>query len=83
MSDAAGAHFEPLGGERWRDPFSMYRALRDHDPVHRVPDNGDGEDYWVLSRFRDVFAAAVDAKTFSSASGLTFAYGDMASLGLD
>lgn len=83
MSDAADAHFEPLGGERWRDPFSMYRALRDHDPVHRVPDNGEGEDYWVLSRFRDVFAAAVDAKTFSSASGLTFAYGDMASLGLE
>ncbi len=24
------------GGESWRDPFTMYRALRDHDPVHHV-----------------------------------------------
>lgn len=55
----------------------MYRALRDHDPVHRVPDNGEGEDYFVLSRFRDVLDAAVDAATFSSASGLTFGYREM------
>ena len=59
----------------------MYAALRDHDPVHHVDDNGDGEDYWVLSRFRDVFAAAVDAKTFSSAQGLTFMYGEREALG--
>jgi cytochrome P450 len=55
----------------------MYRALRDQDPVHRVADNGDGEDYWVLSRFGHVFDAAVDAATFSSASGLTFSYREM------
>jgi cytochrome P450 len=61
----------------------MYRALRDHDPVHHVPDNGDGEDYWVLSRFAHVLAAAVDAATFSSASGLTFAYDEMEKIGLE
>ena len=83
MQEAKEACFQPGGGERWRDPFPMYAALRDHDPVHRVPDNGKGEDYYVLSRFSDVFAAAVDAKTFSSASGLTFEYGDMEALGLD
>ena len=83
MSAESAAHFEPGGGESWRNPFPMYAALRDHDPVHRVPDNGDGEDYWVLSRFRDVFAAAIDAKTFSSASGLTFHYGEMESMGLE
>ena len=77
------ARFEPRGGESWRDPFTMYRALRDHDPVHHVADNGEGQDYWVLSRFGDVLAAAVDAGTFSSASGLTFAYGEMARLGLE
>jgi cytochrome P450 len=61
----------------------MYRALRDRDPVHHVPDNGDGEDYWVLSRFAHVLDAAVDAATFSSASGLTFTYGEMEKLGLE
>jgi cytochrome P450 len=59
----------------------MYKALRDHDPVHRF-ENERGE-FWALSRFKDVFAAAVDAGTFSSARGLTIAYGEMEELGLE
>ena len=77
------ASFEPCGGERWRDPFPMYKRLRDEDPVHHVPDNGEGDDYYVLSRFGHVFQAAVDAATFSSASGLTINYGDMEKIGLE
>jgi cytochrome P450 len=61
----------------------MYRALRDHDPVHHVADNGEGRDYWVLSRFAHVLDAAVDFGAFSSASGLTFSYGEMERLGLE
>jgi cytochrome P450 len=57
----------------------MYRWLRDEDPVHHV---GRG-DYWVLSRFADVFVAARDPATFSSASGLTFTYDDMGAVGLE
>lgn len=83
MSMPSQPRFEPRGGERWRDPFAMYRALRDADPVHHVPDNGEGQDYWVLSRFAHVLDAAVDAATFSSASGLTFSYGEMERLGLE
>jgi cytochrome P450 len=75
--------FEPRGGESWRDPFTMYRALRDHDPVHHVEPGGEGDDYWVLSRFHHVFAAAVDAASFSSAQGLTFNYGEMEKLGVE
>ncbi len=83
MSTSSEASFEPAGAEAWRDPFSMYRALRDHDPVHHVvPKTGDG-DYWVLSRFQHVFDAAVDAGTFSSAQGLTFRYGEMEALGVE
>ena len=59
--------FTLRSGETWRNPFSMYRNLRDHDPVHYVPDG----DFWFLSRFADVFAAARDSETFSSSSGLT------------
>ena len=83
MNTRAQAVFEPRSGETWRDPFPMYKALRDGDPVHHVEDNGDGEDYWVLSRFRHVFDAAVDAGSFSSASGLTFTYGEMEKLGIE
>ena len=45
--------------------------------MHEV---GDGE-FWVLSRFDDVFAAARDTATYSSANGLTTAPDDMASFG--
>lgn len=57
----------------------MYRALRDHDPVHHVVEG----DYWVLTRFADVLDAAIDSTTWSSARGLTFAYGEMEALGLE
>jgi cytochrome P450 len=56
----------------------MYEALRDEDPVHHVREG----DYWVLSRYEHVFAAARDAGTFSSAEGLTFTYDDMNKAGL-
>jgi cytochrome P450 len=57
----------------------MYAGLRDHDPAHHVADG----DYWVLSRFADVFAAARDTATFSSAEGLTFEYGERRKAGLE
>lgn len=58
------------GGERWRDPWDNYRALRDEDPVHRCDHDELGE-FWVLSRHEHVFAAARDTTRFSSAAGLT------------
>lgn len=75
--------FEPRSAETWRDPFPMYRALRDHDPVHHVTSRGEGRDYFVLSRFEHVLAAAIDAGTFSSAQGLTFSYGDKEGIGIE
>lgn len=73
------ARFELRSGEGWRDPFTMYRDLRDHDPVHHVASG----DYWVLSRYGDVFDAARDTERFSSAKGLTHLYGELESAGLD
>ncbi len=74
--------FELRAGETWADPWPMYADLRDHDPVHHVvPDNPD-HDYWVLSRHDDVWAAARDYETFSSAQGLTVNYGELELLGL-
>lgn len=83
MAPLIPAPFVPRSGESWRDPFSMYRSLRDEDPVHHVEADEAGDDYWVLSRFRDVFNAAIDAETFSSASGLTFSYGEKEKLGIE
>ena len=77
MDDAA-PRFVPCSGESWRAPWAMYAALRDHDPVHHV----DGGDYWVLTRFTDVFAAARDTDTFTSTQGLTFEDDELAKAGL-
>lgn len=57
----------------------MYAALRDADPVHHVADG----DYWVLSRYRDVEAAALDPARYSSASGLTVRYDELTAAGLE
>ncbi|SEE92814.1 hypothetical protein SAMN04490220_9199 [Rhodococcus jostii] len=75
--------FVPRSGESWRAPWQMYADLRDHDPVHHVvPEGAPENDYWVLSRHADVYAAARDAETFSSAAGLTTTYGELEKIGL-
>jgi cytochrome P450 len=60
----------------------MYATLRDDDPVHHVRFDDPARDYWVLSRYDDVFAAARDTATFSSAQGLTFEYDERTKAGL-
>jgi cytochrome P450 len=55
------------------DPFPYYRALRDHDPVHRMPDGA-----YLLTRWRDCDAVYRDARVFSSDKKVEFRpkYGD-------
>ncbi|MGH3361302.1 MAG: hypothetical protein ACRDOM_02490, partial [Nocardioides sp.] len=67
--------FQLRSGESWRSPWASYAALREGDPVH------DTGRFWVLSRFADVYDAARDTATYSSAGGLTVADAD-AELGL-
>jgi cytochrome P450 family 130 len=64
------AQFRPLTADTWPNPWPMYRALRDHDPVHHVvPEDTAGgnspADYYVLSRHADIWSAACDDKTFA------------------
>jgi cytochrome P450 len=79
MPNAAEPRFELRSGESWRDPFPMYAALRERDPVHHVA----AGDFYVLTRFEDVWAAAGDPETFSSARGLTVAYDELEVTGLE
>ncbi len=82
MSHDPVARFSLATAQTWADPWPLYRALRDHDPVHHVvPDRSD-QDYWVLSRHADVWNAARDHQTFSSAQGLTVTYGELELIGL-
>lgn len=83
MSQNAPVDFQLATAATWSNPWPMYRALRDHDPVHHVvPPNSPEHDYYVLPRHADVWAAARDHDTFSSAKGLTVNYDDLELIGL-
>lgn len=62
--------FEPRSGESWRNPWGSYAELREVEPVH------DAGGFWVLSRFAEVYDAARDTATYSSARGLTMTDGE-------
>mgnify|MGYP000920139706 CR=1 FL=1 len=82
-SDQAPAHFTLADASTWANPWPMYRALRDHDPVHHVvPEANPTHDYYVLSRHADIWAAARNHEVFSSAQGLTVNYGELEMIGL-
>ena len=83
VSHRTPARFELATAKTWADPWSMYQALRDKDPVHHVvPEDRPDHDYWVLSRHADIWNAARDNTTFSSAQGLTVNYGELEMIGL-
>lgn len=83
VSHEAPVKFQLATADTWPNPWPMYRSLRDHDPVHHViPAKHPEDDYYVLSRHADVWAAARDHETYSSAQGLTVNYGDLEMIGL-
>ncbi len=49
------------------NPYPLYRALRQHDPVHRMPDGS-----YFLSRYDDCVAVYRDAATWSSDKKIDF-----------
>jgi len=58
---AAGFDLEKLPPEFYADPYPTYRALREHEPVKRMP-NGS----WFLTRYDDLVTAYKNTKLFSS-----------------
>ncbi|ONH24006.1 cytochrome P450 [Pseudofrankia asymbiotica] len=59
--------FNPYDLATYRDPYPVYRALRDEAPVHHNAELG----FWALSRHTDVLAAHNDWQTYSSTGGVT------------
>jgi cytochrome P450 len=70
--------YDPYDAATLHDPYPAYRRLRDEAPVYHQEERN----FWVLSRFSDVFAAVTDSATFSSAQGLTFEPDEILKLGL-
>jgi cytochrome P450 len=83
LSHHSPVRFQLADADTWPNPWPMYAALRDNDPVHHViPEDKPDHDYWVLSRHADAWNAARDNEAFSSAQGLTVNYGELELIGL-
>ncbi|MCB9661705.1 MAG: cytochrome P450 [Sandaracinaceae bacterium] len=70
--------YDPFVVGELPDPYPLYERLREEAPLYRH----DEGDFWVLSRFDDVFRATRDYTHYSSARGLTFIKDEMKLLGL-
>ncbi len=57
-----GASYNPLSPNVIQNPYDTYTRLRRHSPVHRSAILGS----WVLTRYKDVLAAAKDHERFSN-----------------
>jgi len=64
---ALGFDLKRLDAAFLDDPYSVYRALREHDPVHRMPDGS-----YFLSRYDDCAAVYRDPETWSSDKTVDF-----------
>ena len=58
--------YDPFSQEFQADPFGVYRWMRDEAPVFY----SEKWNWWALSRFEDVRAAATDPQTFLSYQGI-------------
>ena len=60
-------NYNPYTKEFWNDPWTIYKLMRDEDPVHRMDDFGGA---WALSRFEDIWNAHLGSyKDYTSVEG--------------
>jgi cytochrome P450 len=57
--------YDPFSQEALRDPFPIYRRLRDESPVHYL----EQWDAWALSRFEDIWRASEDNAHLTATRG--------------
>lgn len=62
-----GMTLSPFSPEFHRDPYPVYRWLRDNEPCYR----NDHDDFYALSRYDDVLEASQQPLLYSSAQGTT------------
>jgi cytochrome P450/ferredoxin-NADP reductase len=66
ISTSRVTEYDPFSQEFQADPFPVYRWMRDEAPVFY----SEKWNWWALSRFEDVRAAATDPQTFLSYEGI-------------
>src|SRR5689334_7072757 len=66
LSAASDVYFDPYDADIDRDPYEVWRRLRDEAPCYYNERYG----FYALSRYDDVLAASLDWQTYSSARGI-------------
>ncbi len=64
---AHGFDLKALPADFIDNPFPYYRALREHDPIHRMPDGA-----YLVTRYAECEAVYKDTQTFSSDKRIEF-----------
>ena len=59
-------YYNPFDYEIQKDPYPVYKDLREHAPIYHVPEY----DMWVLSRYEDIQTVIRDWQTFSNREGV-------------
>lgn len=72
MTSTAPSGYDPYDPALLANPYPAYRRLRDDDPVHLHRGQSGDPDFYVLSRFADIWDAVRAPELYSSAHGLTF-----------
>jgi cytochrome P450 len=67
MEIAAGFDLRALPADFYANPYPVYAALREHEPIRRMPDGS-----FFLTRHADLVAVYRDAQTFSSDKKVEF-----------
>jgi len=72
LGPEADVEYDPFSYELDRDPYPVYRWMRDFAPAYR----NDPLDFWALTRFQDNLDAFLDPATYSSAWGTSIEFMD-------
>ena len=68
----AQVEYDPFSYEQDRDPYPVYRWMRNHAPAYR----NERLDFYAFTRYRDNYDAFLDAATYSSSWGTSLEYMD-------
>jgi len=72
LAPDADVEYDPFSYEIDRDPYPVYRWMRDHAPAYR----NERLDFWALTRFEDNLAAFLDPAKYSSTWGTSLEFMD-------
>lgn len=73
-NQGAAVHFDPFSPAVHRDPYPVYKRLRDEAPVYHNDERG----FWAVSRYDDVVAVSRDWQRFTTTRGVDIDnYGDV------